>query len=88
MATIKECEQSLEELKEIWNNGNHKSLPFCRYIKQSLEELGWELVYCNEDIPPELDDKFNEFDEEIYQVWRKLKIERGECSITLMPLGE
>lgn len=88
MATIKECKQSLEELKEIWNSGNHKSLPFCRYIKQSLEELSWEIVYSEDDVPTALDDEFNEFEEEIYQAWRKLKIERGECNMLLVPFGE
>lgn len=86
--TLSECENSLEELQNTWNNGNHDSLPFTRYIKQSLEELSWEIVYCDEDVPPALDDNFSEFEEEIYQAWRKLKIERGEYSMILVPIGE
>ena len=86
--TLNECKNSLEELRDIWNKGNHDSLSFCRYIRQALEELSWEMVYATEDISAALEYDFNVFDDEVYQAWRKLKIERGECSMTLMPIGE
>ena len=88
MATIKECKQSLEELEDIWNKGNPDSLPFCRYMRRAIDELSWEMIYCDNDIPADIEERFNILEDDVYECWRYLKIKRGECSMTLMPVGE
>lgn len=88
MTTIEECKQALTELEDIWNNGNPDSLPFCRYMRRAIEELSWEMVYCDNDIPADIEERFNILEDDIYEGWYYLKIKRGECSMTLIPIGE
>lgn len=86
--TLQECRKSLDELQEIWGNGNQDSLPFCRYMRRAIEELSWELVYCEDDIPADLEEVYNRFEDDVYECWRYLKVKHGECSMLLLPIGE
>lgn len=86
--TLNECKSSLEELQDIWDNGNQDSLSFCRYMRRAIDELAWEFIYCTDDVPADVEETFYRFEDDIYECWRYLKIKYGECSITLMPIGE
>lgn len=86
--TLKECNDKLEELQDIWENGNQNSLPFCRYMRRAVDELSWEFIYCTEDIPSDVEETYNRLEDDIYDCWRYLKVKHGECSITLLPIGE
>lgn len=86
--TLKECINSLNELQDIWENGNQNSLPFCRYMRRAIEELSWELIYQDEDIPADVEQVYNMLEDDIYDCWWHAKIEAGECSMTLLPIGE
>lgn len=86
--TLKECNDKLEELQDIWENGNQNSLPFCRYMRRVVDELSWEFVYCTEGIPSDVEETYNRLEDDIYDCWRYLKVKHGECSITLLPIGE
>lgn len=88
MVTLKECINSLEELQDIWNQGNQESLPFCRYMRRAIDELAWEFIYCTDDVPADVEETFYRFEDDVYECWRYLKVKHGECSITLMPIGE
>lgn len=86
--TLKECKSTLEDLQYIWDNGNQNSLPFCRYMRIQIDELSWEFIYCTEDIPADVEEEYNRLEEDVWECWRYLKIKHGECSITLLPIGE
>lgn len=88
MATLKECIDSMNELQDIWNQCNQESLPFCRYMLRAIDELAWEFIYCTDDVPADVEETFYRFEDDVYECWRYLKVKHGECSITLMPIGE
>lgn len=86
--TLKECIDSLNELQDIWENGNQNSLPFCRYMRRAIEELSWELIYQDECIPADVEQLYNMLEDDVYDCWRHAKIMAGQCSMTLLPIGE
>lgn len=86
--TLQQCKNKLGELQDVWDNGNQNSLPFCRYMRREIEKLSWEFVYCTDDIQADVEETFNKFEDDIYERWRHLKVKHGECSMTLMPIGE
>lgn len=86
--TLKECVDRLNELQDIWENGNQNSLAFCRYMRCDLDELSWELIYQDEDIPANIEELYNMLEDDIYDCWRKCKIKAGQCTLTLLPIGE
>lgn len=88
MATLKECIDSLNELQDIWDNGNQNSLPFCRYMRRAMDELSWELISQEEDIPADVEELYNILEDDVWDCWRVAKIKAGECSMTLIPRGE
>lgn len=88
MATLKECINSLNELQDIWEHGNQNSLPFCRYMRRALDELSWEFITQDEDIPADVEQCFNMLEDDIWECWYNAKITAGECSMTLIPRGE
>lgn len=88
MATLKECINSLNELYDIWDNGNQNSLPFCRYMRRAMDELSWELISQEEDIPSDAEQLFNILEDDVFECWYHAKIKAGECSMTLIPRGE
>lgn len=88
MATLKECKKSLEELQAIWESGNQESLHFTRYMRQALEELSWELIMQDEDIPADLEQEFNILEDDVTDCWRYAKARACECSILGYPRGE
>lgn len=88
MATLKECINSLNELYDIWDNGNQNSLPFCRYMRRAMDELSWELISQEEDIPSDVEQLFNILEDDVFECWYHAKIKAGECSMTLIPRGE
>lgn len=88
MVTLKECKKSLEELQAIWESGNQESLHFTRYMRQALEELSWELIMQDEDIPADLEQEFNILEDDVTDCWRYAKARACECSILGYPRGE
>lgn len=88
MATLTECKKSLEELQAIWSNGNQESLHFTRYMRQALEELSWELIMQDEDIPADLEQEFNILEDDVYECFSNAKREACECSMLGYPIGE
>lgn len=88
MATIKECINSMNELQDIWENGNQNSLPFCRYMRRALEELSWEFITQEEDIPADVEQLYNMLEDDVFECWYHAKIKAGQCSMTLLPIGE
>lgn len=88
MATLKECIDSLNELQDIWEHGNQESLHFCRYMRRALEELSWEFITQDEDIPADVEQYYNMLEDAVFNCWRHAKIMAGECSMTLIPKGE
>ena len=88
MVTLKECIDSLNELQDIWDNGNQESLSFCRYMRRALEELSWELITQDEDIPADVEQLYNMLEDDVFDCWCHAKIVAGQCSMTLLPIGE
>lgn len=88
MATLKECKKSLDELQAIWESGNQESLHFTRYMRQALEELSWELIMQDEDIPADLEQEFNTLEDDVYECFSNAKREACECSMLGYPIGE
>lgn len=88
MATLKECKKSLEKLQAIWEIGNQESLHFTRYMRQALEELSWELIMQDEDIPADLEQEFNILEDDVTDCWRYAKSRSCECSTLDYPIGE
>lgn len=86
--TIQQCKDALTELEDIWLKGNPDNLHFCRYMRRAIEELSWEMVYCDKDIPADIEERFNILEDDVYECWYYLKIKRGECNMLLMPVGE
>ncbi len=86
--TLKKCKDRLNELQDIWDNGNQNSLPFCRYMRREVEELSWEFIYCTDYVPADIAEMYNRLEDDVYECWRYLKVKHGECSITLLPIGE
>lgn len=88
--TVEEIKAAFEELNDIWDNGNQNSLPFCRYMKQALEELTSDCAYkLDEDLPEWLDDAINFLEDDVWQHWRLCKIDAGETRGMLqIPIGE
>ncbi len=86
--TLKECKDKLEELTDVWENGNQDSLPFCRYMRRVVDELSWEFIYCTDDVPADIEEMYNRLEDDVYECWRYLKVKHGECSIALLPIGE
>lgn len=88
MATLTECKKSLQELQAIWESGNQESLHFTRYMRQALEELSWELIMQDEDIPAYLEQEFNILEDDVYECFSNAKREACECSMLGYPIGE
>lgn len=88
MSTLTECKKSLQELQAIWESGNQESLHFTRYMRQALEELSWELIMQNEDIPADLEQEFNILEDDVYECFSNAKREACECSMLGYPIGE
>lgn len=88
MATLTECKKSLQELQAIWESGNQESLHFTRYMRQALEELSWELIMQDEDIPVDLEQEFNILEDDVYECFSNAKREACECSMLGYPIGE
>lgn len=88
MSTLTECKKSLEELQAIWEGGNQESLHFTRYMRQALEELSWELIMQDEDIPADLEQEFNILEDDVYECFSNAKREACECSMLGYPIGE
>lgn len=88
MATLKECKKSLEELQAIWESGNQESLHFTRYMRQTLEELSWELIMQDEDIPADLEQEFNILEDDVTDCWRYAKARACECTMLGYPIGD
>lgn len=88
MATLKECKKSLEELQAIWESGNQESLHFTRYMRQALEELSWELIMQDEDIPADLEQEFNILEDDVTDCWRYAKTLACECTMLGYPIGD
>ena len=88
--TVEDIRKAYEELNDIWDNGNQNSLPFCRYMKQALDELTSDCVYkLDEDLPEQLDDAITFLEDDIRQHWRLCKIEACETKGMLqIPIGE
>lgn len=88
--TIEEIKKAVGELNDIWDNGNHNSLSFCRYMRQAIDELTNECIYnLDKDLPSELDDQINFLEDDVWQHWRLCKIQAGECKGMLqIPIGE
>lgn len=88
--TVEEIKESYDELNEIWDNGNHDSLHFCRYVKQAIEELT-DNCYYNFDVdelPEGLEDNIDFLESEVYNHWRLCKIAAGETKGMLqIPVG-
>lgn len=88
MATLTECKNSLQELQAIWESGNQESLHFTRYMRQALEELSWELIMQDEDIPADLEQEFNILEDDVYECFSNAKREACECSMLGYPIGD
>lgn len=88
MATLSKCINSMNELQDIWENGNQESLPFCRYMRRALEELSWEFIMQDEDIPADVEQLYNMLEDDVFECWYHAKIKAGQCSMTLLPVGE
>ena len=73
--TLKECINNLNELQDIWENGNQLSLHFCRYMGQALEELSWEFIMQDEDIPADIEQLFNMLEDDIYDCYHHAREE-------------
>lgn len=88
--TVEDIKKAIDELAEIWDNGNHNSLPFCRYMRQAIEELTNECAYSlAEDLPQELEDDIDRLEEDVWQQWWLCKIKAGETRGMLqIPIGE
>ena len=86
--TLKQCNDALTELEDIWLNGNQYNLPFCRYMRRAIEELSWEMIYCDNDVTEDIVERINILEDDVYERWYYLKIKRGESSMTLMPVGD
>lgn len=87
---IKEIEKAYYELNAIWQAGNRKSLPFCRYMRQAIKEITSYITYnLDGDIPQELEDMIDWLEEDIYNHWYVAKIEAGETRGMLqIPVGD
>lgn len=87
---IKEIEKAYYELDAIWQAGNRKSLIFCRYMRQAIDEITSDIAYnLDGDIPQELEDMVDWLEEDIYNHWKAAKIEACETRGMLqIPVGD
>lgn len=80
--------KEVEEFAVLWENGSRNSLNFCRYMKKDFENLTWECVENDEDIPQDLEDLMNWLEDDIFQHWKTAKIKAGETNKLGYPKGE
>ena len=80
MATLKECIDSLYELEAIWESGNQNSLHFCRYMGQALDELSWEFIMQDEDIPADIEQFYNMLEDDVFDCYKHAK-EDFKCGL-------
>ena len=87
---IEEIEKAYYELNATWQDGNRKSLPFCQYMRQAIDELKYYIVYnLDGDIHQELEDMIDWLDDDIYNHWKVAKIEADETrGILQIPVGD